>query len=430
MENELSTISEIERLPREILEAIFSYLELEQLYKVQFVNKRWRFISVDHYLKKRKCNWQWSATKKDSSIDLSLDKYVVLRPTNEGKNPGIFASLPLTRKHSHFRVQIIKLAKWFGVGIADNRYETHGKTLGTQSLGVNSAYFWQDNGISRLQMFGEENIDAGQITQGSNIDVKVDFSTKQVSYWLNNRYQGTLTCSKFSFAEGQLFPCVNLSSGTVLSLRNDDFPSLDPTIEEEECDEEHFEMPDAPFPTNWRWDDSSKKKANVIELDVDKLSATRNSGGHNPAVMTQTPFTRNSWYIQFQIIRCSKWLGIGLADRRLRLNGSRTLGNQRKGFNASYFWQQNRSHNLQTYGEKSKSVSPFQDNDIIGIRVDFDEQSVSYYRNGVLEGTVLASRRKMEEGKVYPCIDLSVGAEVAIRNVDHYPNSDLNNFRK
>lgn len=97
------------------------------------------------------------------------------------------------------------------------------------------------------------------------------------------------------------------------------------------------------------------------------------------------------------------------------------MGNQRRGFNASYFWQKNRSNNLQTYGEKTKIVSPLQDGDVIGIRVDFDAQLVYYYRNQLLEGTVTCVKRRMEEGKVYPCVDLSIGSEVKIINVETCP---------
>lgn len=173
--------------------------------------------------------------------------------------------------------------------------------------------------------------------------------------------------------------------------------------------------------------------------------ATRKSGGHNPAVMTVTPFTRNSCYFQVKIHQASKWLGIGekttifqkyqrfifffwlsgLADKRLRLNGSRTLGNQRKGFNSSYFWQQNRSHNLQTYGEKTKPVSPLANGDIVGVRVDFDNQCIYYYLNGIFEGKVECTKRKMKEGHVYPCIDLSIGSQVMIMNVNSFPHLDI-----
>ncbi len=65
------------------------------------------------------------------------------------------------------------------------------------------------------------------------------------------------------------------------------------------------------FAAQWEWDSSPLKKASVVELDNENLMATRKSGGHNPAVMTVTPFTRNSWYFQVKIHQASKWLGIG-----------------------------------------------------------------------------------------------------------------------
>lgn len=109
---------------------------------------------------------------------------------------------------------------------------------------------FQNLGISRLQMQGEENIDADQITSSKVIlDVRVDFDLKLVSYWLNGRYQGTLTCTKYPFKEGGLYPCANLSSGTVLRLCNGEIPCLDVQPEEEESDDEPFEVPAAPFPS-------------------------------------------------------------------------------------------------------------------------------------------------------------------------------------
>lgn len=103
------------------------------------------------------------------------------------------------------------------------------------------------------------------------------------------------------------------------------------------------------------------------------------------------------------------------------MNGSRTLGNQRRGFNSCYFWQHNRSHDIQTYGEKVEQVSPLRDGDIIGIRVDFDRQMIYYYKNQHLEGVVSCTKRKIEEGRVFPCVGLSIGAHIRIMNVEKCP---------
>lgn len=106
-------------------------------------------------------------------------------------------------------------------------------------------------GISRLQMYGEENIDADTVSAGGFIDVKVNFSENQVSYWINNKYQGSLTCTKFTMKEGEIFACVNLSSGTSLQFQNNVIPILDSTVHEDiiEEEEEDFEIPPSPFPS-------------------------------------------------------------------------------------------------------------------------------------------------------------------------------------
>jgi hypothetical protein len=69
------------------------------------------------------------------------------------------------------------LGKWFGVGVCDDKFTlSESKTLGTQPGSVNAAYFFQNTGINRLQMFGELSVDnAAPINCGDIVDVKVFF---------------------------------------------------------------------------------------------------------------------------------------------------------------------------------------------------------------------------------------------------------------
>ncbi len=56
------------------------------------------------------------------------------------------------------------------------------KTLGTQPGGaINSSYFWQDNGINKIQLQGESQKLADLIPTGAVIDVKISFSDQKVN---------------------------------------------------------------------------------------------------------------------------------------------------------------------------------------------------------------------------------------------------------
>ncbi len=57
--------------------------------------------------------------------------------------------------------------------------------------------------------------------------------------------------------------------------------------------------------------------------------------------------------------------------------------------------------------------------DLISFRVDFDENRVYYFNNDVLQGCIICTKTILQEGKIFPCCDLSAQSEVVIRNVDH-----------
>ncbi len=141
------------------------------------------------------------------------------------------------------------------------------KTLGQQQIGaINTAYFWQNTGINKIQMYGEGILSplylvltcsqgpkiVAPVTAGSFIDVKVDFDAQRVYYWFNDILQGYFRCTKFVLEEGKLYPCANLSIGTEVTLRNDDDPVLDTTMADDiddDVDDDDLERPDSPFPS-------------------------------------------------------------------------------------------------------------------------------------------------------------------------------------
>lgn len=61
------------------------------------------------------------------------------------------------------------------MGVCDDKFAlSESKTLGTQPGSINAAYFFQNTGINRLQMFGELSVDnAAPINSGDIVDIKV-----------------------------------------------------------------------------------------------------------------------------------------------------------------------------------------------------------------------------------------------------------------
>lgn len=74
------------------------------------------------------------------------------------KNPVVLATNPLTRQSCQFRIQVVKLGNWIGVGVAEQSITVSGsRTVGTQDHCINSGYFWQNTGINVIKMHGEPN---------------------------------------------------------------------------------------------------------------------------------------------------------------------------------------------------------------------------------------------------------------------------------
>lgn len=50
-----------------------------------------------------------------------------------------------------------------------------------------------------------------------------------------------------------------------------------------------------------------------------------------------------------------------------------------------------------------------------GVKIDFDNSRIAYYNNDMLVG-VIAAPAPLEEGTIFPCVDLSAGSEVLLHN--------------
>ncbi len=96
----------------------------------------------------------WSTEKKASSIDVSDTGLLAGRtPTSVGHNPCIMASEPLTKERPCFRVQVLSIGKFVGVGLADSfLLLDRGVVLGRQPGCLNCAYFSQGPNIRKLRI--------------------------------------------------------------------------------------------------------------------------------------------------------------------------------------------------------------------------------------------------------------------------------------
>jgi hypothetical protein len=70
--------------------------------------------------------WKWGISNGFKAEAIVVDKYGLTcsRITTEGRNPSVKTTEPLTRRKPNFRVQIVKLGPWVGVGKFLVKYRT------------------------------------------------------------------------------------------------------------------------------------------------------------------------------------------------------------------------------------------------------------------------------------------------------------------
>jgi len=155
----------------------------------------------------------WSTERKAQSVDVSDNALLAGRtPTSVGHNPCIMATESLTKERPCFRVQVLSIGKFVGIGLADSfLLLDRGVVLGRQPGCLNCAYFSQGPNIRKLHMMGEQLKKVSLIVPGDLIDVYVDFDDQKVHFWKNEKYQGYLDSVKMKMQEGKLYPTTNLS---------------------------------------------------------------------------------------------------------------------------------------------------------------------------------------------------------------------------
>lgn len=169
--------------------------------------------------------------------------------------------------------------------------------------------------------------------------------------------------------------------------------------------------------TVWRWDNSLEHRAPAIEVRDGGRTACRESQKcTNPGILTAMPFTRRRNSFEVEVNSRGTWIGIGVADRRYRIIDGSTLGKQRNCINAAFFCQDTTVLQMEgarrTHVEKTIShrIDP---GDRIRVKVDIPNNSITYYRNGVVVGT-LKSEKPLADVALYPCVNLSQGSSLTL----------------
>jgi len=237
----------------------------------------------------------------------------------------------------------------------------------------------------------------------------VDFDRNRVYYFQNEKLQGYLSPSKSPLIHGTVYPCVALSVGSKVKLINNEHPTL-------ETDEYWKRNSDIKC-TKWAWGKSLDKKSAYVAISNDNVTAKRIFGGTNPAAMADTPLTKNANFFIIQVLKLGTWIGIGVADTQFKLEASHVLGSQKDGLNSSYFFQ-GAIRKLQMGGEREirDGVLPIAEKDYIGVEVDFDMNTIRYYNNDILQGIMFSSKYPLQDKKLFACVGMSVGTEVAFVN--------------
>lgn len=98
-------------------------------------------------------------------------------------------------------------------------------------------------------------------------------------------------------------------------------------------------------------------------FSFEKIGIFKFCEGHNPAILSEHPLTRERNHFRLEIRKLGNWIGIGffhykissssegVADLEFLIDGGSTLGTQRKGVNSSYFWQSSGIRKIQMFSE-------------------------------------------------------------------------------
>jgi hypothetical protein len=169
---------------------------------------------------------EYTWTTQIKSLKIHNKGLSIRRSEYTGSNPAALARLSLNRYKNSFSVKVISRGVWIGIGVADSKFILHhSSTLGTQTCGINSAFFCQDSTLLQLNTSKRNIVINNIINSGDIIKVEVDFELSSIYYYRNGNFEGVLV-SSVQFKENTLFPCCNLSDKTEVKLLYPKFHTL------------------------------------------------------------------------------------------------------------------------------------------------------------------------------------------------------------
>jgi len=164
----------------------------------------------------------------------------------------------------------------------------------------------------------------------------------------------------------------------------------------------------------WKWSNSLEKKAPTIQLENDdKIASRLDPEGSNPAVLSNSPLTRYKNFYEVRLQQRGQWVGIGIADSKFIIHHSSTLGTQKGGINSAFFCQDTTILQLSTCNDVIQIHKKLKEDDRIRVEINFNENSITYCRNGSYEGKLVSSV-PFKEGELFPCINLSKNTRIAL----------------
>lgn len=163
----------------------------------------------------------------------------------------------------------------------------------------------------------------------------------------------------------------------------------------------------------WKW---TTKLGNSIQIsDFGKVvSRTQKDSLTNPIILTQKPLNRQFSFFECIIEERNEWLGIGVCDSKICVEGGSTLGTQKRSYNYSLHCQ----HSTLIQWPEQKGQDHYilknilKAKDTIRIELNFDLNQISFIINN--EKHVFECYFKLTEVELFPCVNIGEGTRIRI----------------
>ena len=232
---ELPEISLNIELPIDIILIICTYLPLNTLQKMAYLDKRMNeILNLDSFWimynnvklsskkqksQKRICQEQvqWRFTSKLHHIDVYNLHMSISRHACPSTyiNPVVLCDRPFTDQFTSFTVRVDNLGNWLGIGFVSKDFPLiNGSTMGKTKI-LSAAYFDQDNPC--LQMNYKQNI-VSKINNDDEIRVLINQNLNIVTWFKNDIFIGSMMDKNSSWKDLVLYPAINLGLKSRVTL--------------------------------------------------------------------------------------------------------------------------------------------------------------------------------------------------------------------